>query len=137
MPEKRKTGQTRDSAFQVGVRRSFDIGTVEAWEWMMSEEGVNTWLGNVNPEHLHEGRSFETEGGLKCAIQVVEPNSHIRLTYKPETWENATLLQVRVIRRDRKTSISFHQDQMKNDEQREEMKQYWHDVLDKIETKLK
>lgn len=50
-PEKdiNKIGLTKDSGYQVGARKPM-VSIEEAWDFLVSERGLNLWLGTINPE---------------------------------------------------------------------------------------
>lgn len=135
-PKDKPIGLTRDSGYQVGARKSFPVAFEKAWDFLFSERGIEIWLGKTDPDNLEEGLPFTTQEGHEVEVRLFKPGSHIRLSYKPRDWKNTSLLQVRLIPNKEKTSISFHQDQMLNEQQREEMKRHWKMVLEKLSKQL-
>ena len=55
------------------------------------------------------------------------------MNWKKKGWENESILQVRVIGNHEKATISFHQEKLSNNKQREEMKLYWNEKMNEIE----
>ncbi|MEM8969752.1 MAG: hypothetical protein AAGE93_25260, partial [Bacteroidota bacterium] len=55
---------------------------------------------------------------------------------KMKKWKNLSTLQVRVMGNKEKTTISFHQEKLLDNSQREEMKKYWNEKMIKIEKAL-
>lgn len=106
--EKVKTvGQTKDAGFQIGVRKTFAVSTEVAWEFLFSDEGLSTWLGNLAADSLELGKPYKTKEGTEGKVNTFKQNSHIRLTWKPRNWTNASALQMRVMDTKGKTTISF------------------------------
>lgn len=132
MSPAKETGQTKDVGFVVGVRKTFDIPTDVAWDLLFSKEGVNLWLGQLTSGDLSLDQPYCTAAGIEGHVSVFKPHSHIRLTWKRKDWENTSRVQVRVIKAKDKTTISFHQEKLLDKAQREEMKAYWQDILDKL-----
>ncbi len=128
---KKITGQTKDVGFQFGIRRTFPISPEQAWDFIFAIEGLNIWLGKLD-EELELKKNFTTKEGVEAFVRVLKPNSHIRLNWKIPHWPNTSLLQLRVINNKGRATISFHQEKLLNSEQREEVKQYWNEVMDKL-----
>jgi len=129
-------GKTKDVGFQFGIRKTFSVSTEKVWDFLFSENGLKVWLGKLKSE-LEIKKEYETENGTKGLVRVFKPNSHIRLNWKPKNWENMSTIQIRVIGNQEKTTIAIHQEKLLNSEQRVEMKEYWNEIMEKIETEIK
>ena len=136
MEKTKIVGQTKDAGFQIGVRKTFDVPAETSWDYLFSEAGISTWLGNVHLEALELNKAYKTKEGIEGKVTVFKTGSHIRLTWKPKHWENTSFLQIRVIPGKGKTTISFHQDKLLDSQQRDEMKKYWDAVIQKIEAAI-
>jgi len=132
---KNQTGKTKDVGFQFGIRKTIPISTEKVWDFLFSENGLEIWLGKLNTE-LELKKEFETENGITGFVRVINPNSHIRLNWKPKNWENMSTVQIRVIGNERKTTIAIHQEKLLNSEQRAEMKKYWTEIMKKITNEM-
>ena len=122
MEKTKVVGQTKDAGFQIGVRKTFAVPVETIWNFLISEKGLCTWLGNVSLENFELGKPYKTEEEIEGKVNVFKPNSHIRLTWKPRHWTNTSALQIRAIPNKDKTTISFHQDKLLDSKQRAEMK---------------
>jgi hypothetical protein len=129
-------GLTKDAGFQIGVRKTIDYPFDKVWIFFFSDEGVKICLGNLITE-VGIKKPYHTEEGIEGTINLFKLHSHIRLTWKRKDWENFSMLQIRIIRAKNKTTISFHQDKMLDEQQREEMKMYWEEKIDRIEKSLR
>ena len=129
-------GQTKAAGFQIGVRRTFPAGVEATWRYLCSDAGLSAWLGKIRLEDVELNKPYKTEDGTEGEVRVFKPNSHMRLTWKPRHWTNTSALQIRVIAVKEKTTISFHQDKLLDPQQRNEMKQHWDTVLDKIANEI-
>ena len=59
-------------------------------------------------------------------VRVVEPGSHVRMTWKPVDWDQPSTLQVPAMESSsERGTISFHQEQLPHQEAREAMKAHW------------
>jgi uncharacterized protein YndB with AHSA1/START domain len=131
----KQIGRTKDVGFQFGIRKTFAVSIEKVWDFLFSEKGLKIWLGNLNNE-LEIEKEYETENGITGFVRVFKPNSHIRLNWKPKNWKNTSTIQIRVIGNQEKTTIAFHQEKLLNSEQRDEMKEYWNKVMNKITDKI-
>lgn len=59
------------------------------------------------------------------------------MNWKKRDWENLSTVQVRVIGKNEKSTIFFHQEKLTGSKQRVEMKDYWNKKMDKITNELK
>lgn len=129
-------GQTKTVGFQVGVRRMFPISQEEAWNLVTSQDGLNVWLGESMFIILEPGQNYITKLG-SGEIRVVKPLQQLRLTWQKVGWEKASTVQVRIIpSSSNKTTISFHQEKLSDQNVREEMKKYWEKVLTELKERI-
>jgi uncharacterized protein YndB with AHSA1/START domain len=125
----RKVGESEDG-FQVGVQRTFMPDPSAAWQLVTGPEGLAAWLGPGAPDRLVEGATYELDNGTRGEVRVVEPGSHLRLTWQPTDWPAASTVQVRVSESDAgRGTIVFHHEQIPTEELREAMRVHWTDVL--------
>ena len=134
MTEQHIIGKTKDTGFQIGVRKTFPISLEQAWKLITSREGIKLWLGEGIDFHLVKGQSYQTTDGARGEVCVVNPRENIRLTWQPPEWAQASTIQVRVIPGGReKTVISFHQEKLSNADEREKMRQRWEKALGELQ----
>jgi hypothetical protein len=67
---------------------------------------------------------------------VVNPEVNIRLTWQPVGWEKPSTIQVRTISAGLKTTISFHQENLPDENAREQMRSRWEKVMAAIKKDL-
>jgi hypothetical protein len=137
MDKEKVVGQTKDVGFQIGVRKTFDVSIETAWNFLFSQSGLITWLGEIISGSFELNKPFKTKEGVEGKITTLNSKSNIRLSWKPQYWTNISSLQIRVISSKDKATVSFHQDKLLDSKQREEMKRYWDGVLLKIGNSLK
>lgn len=128
-------GKTKDVGFQFGIRKTISASTEKVWDFLLSENGLKIWLGELRNK-LELKKEFETKDGITGLLRVSKPNSHIRLNWKPKTWENMSTVQVRVIGNKNKTAIAIHQEKLLNSEQRNEMRAYWTEIIEELTNKI-
>lgn len=128
----RVTGETAEGDFQVGVRRTVDFPSEQAWELLGSAEGVAAWLGRAPGLELEEGDRYATEAGAEGEVRVVS-GTHVRLTWHPQGWPRPSTVQVRVQPRGDRCVISFHQEKIPDAEAREARRAHFRAALDRLE----
>ncbi len=131
-----QTGKTKDVGFQFGIRKTVPFPTGTVWDFLFSDEGLSIWLGTLKNK-LELKKEFETQNGITGFVRVLTPGSHIRISWKPKTWENISTVQLRVIGKENKTTIAIHQEKLLNTEQRKEMKAYWAETIEKLTAQIK
>jgi uncharacterized protein YndB with AHSA1/START domain len=130
------TGLTKDTGFQFGIRKTFDIELQHAWQFLVSDEGIHLWLGEVEGMRLEKGAAYQTADGTNGKVRIVNPRVNIRLTWQPKGWAQPSTLQVRVIPAGTKTIISFHQENLEGEEARKLMSSRWENVMLKIAARI-
>jgi hypothetical protein len=129
------TGLTKDAGWQFGLRRTFSYPRAALWDLLFSERGLSVWLGRLtSPLALRQ--AYATEEGIEGMLRVFTPYSHIRMSWKPSHWENASRLQIRVMGDEKKVKLSFHQEKLADAGQREEMKAWWNAKMQALESLL-
>jgi activator of HSP90 ATPase len=109
-----KTGLTKDAGWQFGIRRTVALPSNEIWDYLFSDKGMRLWAEGVD-------ENFST----------FKEYSHIRTKWKLKDWTNTSSLQIRVIASSKagKTTIAVHADQLKDELQREQVKEYWTKIV--------
>ncbi|HEY4787336.1 MAG TPA: SRPBCC domain-containing protein [Bacteroidales bacterium] len=129
-------GQTKDAGFEVGIRKTFQVSTENARDFLFSNEGIKQWLGEIIAGELTLNQEYHTKDDTEGTVKIFNPSSHIRITWKKKEWSNVSTIQIRIIPAKKGTTISFHQERMLNNLQREEMKKHWEAILKKLKEKI-
>jgi uncharacterized protein YndB with AHSA1/START domain len=132
MIEKNPVGKTKSRGWEIGVRRTFPIDALSAWQLLMTQPGLGCWLGHGVDPHFKKGEFYKTREQTTGQIRSYAEGSLIRMTWQPNDWDFASTLQIRVVPAKRGTTISVHHEKLKNGDQREAMRQHWSTVLDKL-----
>lgn len=129
-------GLTKDSGFQVGARRTMDVQLPVAWRVLTSPEGVQIWLGSAPDLVFEKGATYRQADGSNGEVRVFKPRSHLRITWHPPGWPRSSTIQVRVIARDDRTIVAFHQEHLPGPEARSARKTHFLGALDELEQLL-
>lgn len=131
----KQIGQTKDVGFQFGLQKTFSVEFEKMWDFMFDGKGLEIWLGKLEYD-LAIDKNFQTKDGIEGFVRVFKHHSHIRINWKKKAWKNMSIVQVRVIKKDNKSLISFHQEKLIDAKQRDEMKSYWNIKMDEITDQL-
>jgi len=134
--QEKQVGLTKDVGWQFGLRKTFPYPQEYVWDFMFSDKGLRIWLGELE-EELGIKKAYRTKEGIEGLVSVFVPYSHIRMNWKKRDWENVSTVQVRVVGDREKATISFHQEKLLDNSQREEMKSYWNEKMAAIAEAIK
>ena len=131
-----EVGKTKDAGYQFGIQRTVSLPFHEVWEYMFSGPGLLIWLGRFEGPII-ENKDYETDEGDQFFVRVFKEFSHIRMSWKKKAWLSSTVLQVRVIPKDDKSIISFHQEKLEGPAHREKVTQSRSERVQLIQRQLK
>ena len=121
-------------SYQAESEKTFRIAPKKAWDLLISPVGMRTWLGAGVKADPRDGVTYATADDVQGEFRIVKKMSHLRLTWQPPGWEEASTLQVRVVPKGpKKSAICFHHEGLPGEQQREEMQLRWHQVLQELE----
>ena len=49
---------SKDLGFQVSVCKTFSVSTETMWEFLLSQSGIEVWLGKINIDDLEIQKTF-------------------------------------------------------------------------------
>lgn len=131
-------GLTKDTGWQIGVRRTVLIPAEILWEFMLSPQGLRIWLGDGGEFMFKEGSSYTLKDGTSGKIKVYKPGSHWRITRKPpdKSYERPSTIQVRILDQQDRSVLAFHEEHLPDEKARLARKTYYLKVIDQIADQL-
>ena len=129
-----EVGRTAEVGYQIGVRRTLPFSEEAIWGLLLSPEGIAVWLGG--PIEMAQGTRYTLADGTSGEVRVYTPWSHCRVSWQSPGWARPSLIQVRVIPAKSGTTLSFHQEHLRDAAARTEMKARWEAVIGALEAKL-
>jgi len=114
------------------VSRSLPYPVEAVWAFLNSKEGVEIWLGPGAVLPRERGAEYETESGTTGEIRSFRELDRIRLTWRPQDWDHDSTVQITVSTPGTKTVVRFHQEWLANAEEREQQREYWTDVIERV-----
>jgi uncharacterized protein YndB with AHSA1/START domain len=128
---RREVGSTEDADFQVGVRRTLDVGVDEAWALVTSPAGMREWLGVDGPLPGTVGEAIDDPTGGSYELRSIETGKRIRLRHHEHDGGQSTI-QLTLTEKPSGTTISFHHENLPHAEAREAKREHWKAIGDKI-----
>jgi hypothetical protein len=107
-----ETGLTKDTGYQIGVRRTIAFDAEIVCNYLFSDEGLSVWLGEFAYDNFGQDKDLITKEGVDFRVTSLKDNSHLRLKWKKDNWIESSILQMRIIPGDHKRTISFHQEKL-------------------------
>lgn len=129
-----EVGKTADVGYQIGVSRTLPFSEEAIWGLLLSPEGMAIWLGG--PIEMERGARYALADGATGEVRVYKPWSHFRVSWQPPGWARPSLIQVRVMPAKSGTTLSFHQEHLRDGATRAEMKARWEGVIGELAGKL-
>jgi len=127
-------GLTKDSGWQIGVRKALPVSLQDACEFLISRDALCVWLGDLQELKIAKRSEFQLKDGTSGMITVLKPDSHIRLSWQPLEYKHPAIIQVRLIPAGNKTVFSFHQEQLPSAEERAIRKVFFKQAIEKLKS---
>ena len=132
----RVVGETADTGFQVGVRRSADVELDAVWDLLVSRPDL--WLGEGATVTFDEGATYDVPAGgsgpaATGEVRVVKPGNRLRLSWHPADWDAPATVQLRLSRTSTgKTTLGAHLEKLPDAEAREQMGERWRGAVERV-----
>lgn len=133
----RPVGRTSDAGWQIGVARTIRVGIDTAWDYLMSPQGLSTWLGAGVEGPPVTGRRYETVDGTGGEFRSVRPRDRVRLTWQPAARPDDATVQIALKATKAGCTFRFHTERLYDSEEREAMRQHWRSIANDIEAELR
>ena len=132
MAEHTPVGKTKTQGWEIGVRRTLPVGSGKLWDLLTTQPGLGYWLGHGVEVDFKKGDTYKTKENTTGDIRSFEAGSLIRMTWQPDNWDFQSTLQIRLTPAKKGTTLSFHHEKLQDGAQREQMKEHWTTVMDKL-----
>lgn len=129
-------GKTKDAGWQIGVSLTVHRPAVEVWDWLVSREGLATWLGEGVAFDGIKGEHYETANGTHGELRSYRPLDRIRLTWQPPDWHHDSTVQIAIDDKGDRTRIVFHQERLTDAEERTKQRAHWKSVSTEVASHL-
>ena len=136
--QKKPTGLTKDTGWQIGLRRTLSIPAPVLWDWMLSPDGITVWLGQIVDFQMEPGTGYQLVDGTVGEIRVYKPGSHWRMTRLPSggDYPRPSVMQIRILESGEKSTLAFHEEHLPNQEERSTRRQFYLGVVEEIKERL-
>src|SRR5689334_2997806 len=106
MTEPRSVGLTKGQGWEIGVRKTFPVGTGRLWEVLTTQPGLGYWLGTCVNAEFEKGDTYKTAAGTTGDIRSFEAGRLIRMTWQLHDADSPSTLQIRVLAAKRGSTLS-------------------------------
>jgi hypothetical protein len=124
-----KVKNIKDLGFQVSVSKTFKVSTEVMWNYILSEKGMHTWLGEINIDDFEIQKQLTTKQGIEVKLTVFVTDCHLRFKWKPINFEKSSTVELRITSANGKAKVIFHHTEFYKIEQQEELRSYWKNVI--------
>ncbi len=121
-------GKTKDAGWQIGVSITVPRTAPEVWNWLVSPEGLTTWLGSGLAFVGEQGEPYVSEDGTRGELRSFRPLDRIRLTWQPPDWDHDSTVQIALEDKGDRTRIVFHQERLADAEERQRQRTHWKSI---------
>ncbi|MEC3978357.1 SRPBCC domain-containing protein [Amycolatopsis sp. H20-H5] len=104
----------------------------QLWEFLVSREGVEIWLGPGAELPSRRGASYETANGTTGEIRSFSAGEQVQLTWRPKDWDHDSTLRVAVGSAGQKATLRFQQEWPADAKERAEQRAYWTEVSERV-----
>ncbi len=129
-------GRTKDAGWQIGVTRTVHADLDEVWDYLISPEGLTTWLGPGLATPLEVGQQYRTDDDIQGEIRSLRPHDRVRLTWQPPDRTAHATIQIALTPTKTGCTIRFHTERLIDADEREQMRSHWKRIADAIEETL-
>lgn len=107
------------------------------WDFLLSPEGLKLWLAELEELEPVKGYRYAATDGSTGEMRAAKRHEQLRLTWQRKDWAQPSTVQIRLLPAAKgRTTVSFHQEKLADEEARGEMKQRWERVLEELEARL-
>jgi hypothetical protein len=127
-------GLTKDTGWQIGVRRTLPVSPDKLWNFMVSMRGIELWLGKGDPFELQEGATYQLQDGTAGEVRVMKSLSHWRITRLPQDteYQRPSIIQIRILDSGGKSILAFHEEHLPTEKERGNRKAFYLDAAETI-----
>lgn len=135
---KEPIGLTRGSGWQIGLRRTLAVPAALLWDWMLSREGLELWLGSGPEFPFQAGGEYLLDDGTTGMVRVFQSSSHWRISRQPidPKYKRASLIQVRILESGENSVLAFHEEHLPTESERHIRKAFYLAVMEKIKERF-
>lgn len=129
-------GKTKDAGWQIGVSVTVHRPAADVWDWLVSPDGLATWLGDGVQLEGVKGEPYTTADGTHGELRSFRPLDRIRLTWQPADWTHDTTVQIALDDKVDRTRIVFHQERLADADERALQREHWKSVSETVKGTL-
>lgn len=132
----RPVGKTKNAGWQIGVSRTIAVDIDTAWDFLISDAGIATWLGEGIARPLAVGQSYSTDDGTHGEVRSLRKRDRVRLTWQPAGRSSPATVQIALTPASTGCTFRFHTEHLDDALERDTMRAHWRSIADRIESQL-
>lgn len=131
-------GLTKNAGWQIGLRRTLSVPAQVLWDFMLSQDGLEIWLGMGEPFKFIPGIKYKLFDGTTGEVRVIDKGSQWRISRKPANprYERPSTIQVRIIDKADQCTLAFHEEHLPDERSRKIRKTFYLNVMELIKDRL-
>jgi hypothetical protein len=133
---KRIIGLTKNSGYQISKTKIFAVSYELMWDFILSEDGMNIWLGKSDIADFELNKPFKTINGVEGILKSFKPGVYFKINWKPKEWTNISKVEIRIDSKNGRARLGVLQSFLLSSEQRVLQKRYWDNVFNEIEKQM-
>ena len=131
-----KSKGEKDLGYQVSVSKIFPVSPDAMWAFILSQEGIELYLGEMDLEDFELQKPFVSKAGLEGKLTVFVPDCHLRFKWKPSNWERFSTVELRITNSKGRAAVLFYHAGFYKQQQVEELRAHWKNVIADMLLKL-
>jgi activator of HSP90 ATPase len=133
---KKIVGLTKNSGYQISVTKIFNVSYDTMWDFILSEEGINIWLGKSDMIDFELNTPFKTLTGIEGQLKSFKPGVNFKLTWKAADWTNTSKVEIRIDNKNGRARLGILQSFLTSLDQRSSQKKHWDNVIVNVSKEL-
>ncbi|CAM3351311.1 SRPBCC domain-containing protein [Stackebrandtia soli] len=127
------TGLTRDAGWEIGVSKTLPYPVERVWTFLLSDNGIELWLGAGAKLGTKPGSRYTTEDGTTGEVRSFHDDDRVRLTWRSANATHDTIVQVTVTDPgDGRCVLGFHQERMADTAERSRQRLHWQAAMSRV-----
>lgn len=125
------TGQTKDTGWQAGMRRTLPLALDDTWSLLLSPEGLAAWLA-PGVRDLRAGEPYRADDGTTGEVRSLRPGDRVRVTWQPPERTADATLQIMVLPAATGTTVGLHAERLADAADREELLERFAEIHERL-----
>ncbi len=127
-------GETKDVGWEIGVSKTLRHPVEAVWQVLVGQPSV--WLGPGAELPAEKGDAWRAGDGSGGELRSRREHDRLRLTHWSPSAGHESTVQVALRAASSGTRVTFHQERLRNADEREAQRSHWQGVMAQLEKAL-